>query len=682
MEPFTAHPLLIWIAQHPYWVGIAIFLVSLSESLALVGLFIPGALAMFGIGTLVAAGAVNLWPALAWAVAGAIAGDAVSYWLGRHYREQLQTFWPFSRSPQLIDRGVAFFHRHGGKSVVLGRFVGPMRPIIPAIAGMLGMPPVRFYLANILSALGWAPAYILPGVVFGASLGLAEAVATRLAVTVATLVVAIWGGAWVISRAVLLLQPRIERGLSFLQAWSIAAPSGRDRHLRKLVASLLDPTQPESRTLLILAGLLIVAAWGFFGVLEDVLTRDPLVLIDSSTYHFLQSLRTPFGDAIMIALTELGDAAVTLLVVSAALIWLLAQRAWRPAAYLLAAVGFAAALTVAIKAGLRLPRPTPLYQGINAFSFPSGHATMSIVSYGFLAVLAARELPARGRLAVLTATFLLVILIAFSRLYLGAHWLSDVLAGLAFGTAWLALLGIAYLRHPAPAFSARGLMVVAFSALLVGGGFHVSTRHADDTLRYAVHQNIRFMAQQDWWGGAWQTLPAWRIDIEGEYEQPLTVQWAGSPEYLRRSLLGAGWREPLPLSGRNFLLWLDPSRSAMELPLLPRAHDGRHEGLALIHPVPGQRLVLRLWQTDTVLRETAQPVWVGMVTRETVIHPLSWFSLPRDGRDFNQPRQTLLDSLSGVPARLARRGEIPGPVDEQTIIWDKQVLLAREPEMP
>ena len=686
MEPFTAtHPLLIWIAQHPYWVGIAIFLVSLSESLALVGLFIPGAVAMFGIGALVAAGAVNLLAALSWATAGAIAGDAISYWLGRHYREQLQTLWPFSRSPQLIDRGVAFFHRHGGKSILLGRFVGPMRPVIPAIAGMLGMPPARFYPANIISALGWAPAYILPGVVFGASLGLAEAVATRLAMTVAALVVAIWGGAWGIGRAVLWLQPRIEGGLMLLQAWAGAIPSGRGRRIRKLVAALIDPAQPESRTLLILAGLLIVAAWGFFGILEDVLARDPLVFIDSSAYHFLQGLRTPFGDAIMIALTEMGDAAVTLPVVSAVLLWLLVQRAWRPAAYLLAAVGFAAALTVAVKAGLQLSRPTPLYNGMSEFSFPSGHATMSIVIYGFLAVLTARERSARRRLAVLTATVLLVILIAFSRLYLGAHWLSDVLGGLAFGVAWVALLGIAYLRHPAPAFSVRGLTVVAFSALLAGGGFHIATRHADDTLRYAVHQNTRFMAQQGWWSVAWQTLPAWRIDIEGEYEQPITVQWAGSPQYLRRSLLATGWREPLPLSGRNFLLWLDPSRSAMELPLLPRVHDGRHEALALIHPVPGQRdqrLVLRLWRTDTMLREAAQPVWVGMVAQESLIHPLPWFNLPRDGRDFNQPRQTLLDCLPGVPARLARRSEMPGPVDEQTIIWDKQVLLAREPERP
>ena len=130
------------------------------------------------------------------------------------------------------------------------------------------------------------------------------------------------------------------------------------------------------------------------------------------------------------------------------------------------------------------------------------------------------------------------------------------------------------------------------------------------------------------------------------------------------------------------MLWFDPSRSAIELPLLPRVHDGRHEALALVRPVPGQRLVLRLWQTDAMLRETAQPIWVGTVTQEAIIRPLPWFNLPRDGRDFNQPRLTLLDSLPGVPARLAKRGEIPGPVDEQTIIWDKQVLLAREPGIP
>lgn len=677
---FDIQPLLDWIVQHPHWAGATVFLIALAESLALVGLFIPGTLAMFGVGALVAAGALNLWATLAWAAAGAIAGDGISYWLGYRYRDRLLTLWPFSRHPQWMTKGEAFFHRHGSKSILLGRFVGPVRPVIPAVAGMLGMPPLRFYLMNILSALGWAPAYILPGVVFGASLGVAGAVATRLVVLIALLLLAGGVGTWGIRHAILWLQPRFEAGLAHVQVW--AAAPGAGRSFRGWINSLLDPGKPESRALLAFAGLLVLAAWGFFGILNDVVTRDPLVLIDSSVYHLLQGLRTPFGDSIMIALTELGDAAVTLTVVTAVLLWLLWQRAWRPAAYWLAAAGFAASLTMAIKAGLGRARPFPLYEGPSMFSFPSGHTTMSMVTYGFLAVLLARELSPRGRLMAFSAIIVWVALIAFSRLYLGAHWLSDVLGGVAFGMAWVAVLGIAYSRHSAAALSPGGLMIVAFSALLAGGTWQVAARHGADTLRYAARQEGRIMAQQDWWADAWQILPAWRIDIEGEYEQPLTVQWAGSLEFLRHRLLAGGWRDPLP--AKSLLLWLDTTRPAIQLPLLPRVHDGRHEALALVHPVQNRddrRLVLRLWPTDTVLRERGRPVWVGTVTRETLRRPLSWFNLPQDGEDFDQPRQVLMESLVDVRVRLARRANTLGS-EVDRIKWEGWVVLALEPDKP
>lgn len=353
MDIINIQPLLDWTTQHPYWAGAAVFLVSLAESLVVIGLFIPGTVVMFGVGALVAAGALDFWTTLGWAAMGAIAGDGMSYWLGRRYRGGLRNLWPFSRFPQVMARGEAFFLRHGGKSILLGRFVGPVRPVIPAIAGMLGMPPVRFYLANILSALGWAPAYILPGVVFGASLELAGAVATRLAFFFALLVLTIWSGIWAIRHGMMWLQPRFERRLILLQAWAGGAAPAMSYSLRKLVAALLDPAQPESRALLIFAGVLIAAAWAFFGILEDVVTRDPLVLADSTVYHLLRELRTPFGDSIMIMLTGLGDAAVTLPVVIAVLVWLLWKRVWRPAVYWLAAVGFGAALTVTLKAALR-----------------------------------------------------------------------------------------------------------------------------------------------------------------------------------------------------------------------------------------------------------------------------------------------------------------------------------------
>jgi undecaprenyl-diphosphatase len=676
--------ILDWIVRHPDVAGGVVFLVSLAESLVVVGLFIPGTVVMFAIGAVVAAGGLEIWATLAWAATGAITGDGVSYWLGRHYREQLPTWWPFRRHPQWIARGKAFFHSHGGKSVLLGRFVGPVRPIIPAIAGMLGMPALRFYAVNVLSALAWAPAYILPGVVFGASLQLASAVATRLAVVVAVLLLTIWGGIWATRKAVLGLQPRIDVRLARLQTWASAPAIHRGVWLRRLLSSLLDPARPEFRALAAFAAVLVLAAWGLFAVLEDVVSRDRLVLIDSTVYHLLQGLRTPFGDSVLVALTELGDTWVLLTVVMVVLAWLLWQRAFRPAAYWAAAAGVGAALTTAIKAGVGRERPVALAEVASGFSFPSGHATNSVVIYGLLALLIARGLSPRARIAAWATFVVLVALIALSRLYLGAHWLSDVMGGVAFGTAWITLIGIAYLRHPSPALSARGLAVVALSALLVSGGWRIVTEHDNDLARYAARHQAKTLTQREWWAGAWQTLPAWRIDLEGDYEQPLTVQWAGSLDTLRRQLLARGWQEPLPPGGRNLLLWLDTTRTAMQMPALPRVHDGRYEALALIRPAEDhedQRDVLRLWAADTVLAETRQTIWVGTVARETIRRRLSSFNLPQDGEDFNRPRTILVESLSGVNLQVAQRVGWSRLQDQQ-IVWDGVLVLAREPDVP
>lgn len=670
-----------WISQHPYWAGAAVFLVSLAESLVIAGLFIPGTVVMFGVGALVAAGTMDLWATLAWAAAGAVAGDTISYWAGRHYHDQLRVLWPFRRHPSWLEKGEAFFHRHGGKSIIFGRFVGPVRPVIPAVAGMLGMAPLRFFIANIVSALAWAPAYILPGVVFGASLELARTVATRLAVMIAVLVFTVWGGLWAGLRVMLWIRPHAERSLSRLQVWATAAP-GESGVLRSVVGAWLDPARPESRALFLFAPILIAAAWVFMRILEHVLIRDPLAAIDSSVYYLLQGLRTPAGDAFMIAVTELGDSWVMVPVVLAVLLWLMKQRAWHAIAYWLGAVGVAGGLTVAIKAGLRLPRPAPLYEGASAFTFPSADVIMSIVVFGFLGILIARGTVSVWRWAAISGIALLVFLIALSRLYLGVHWLSDVIGGVSFGVIWLTLLGIAYTRHSALRIPALGLGAASLAALLIAGSWHVASRHTADTARYALRAETRALAQQEWWERTWQELPAWRIDLEGEYEQPFTVQWAGSLDYLRHQLSRHGWQEPLPLSGENLLLWFDTSRPALQLPLLPRVHNGRHETLALILPVagePDQRLALRLWSGHAVLQDSGRPLWSGMVTREILRRPLAWFTLPQDQNDFNRPRAVLQQHLAALPSRLVQRSPKVA-ADNGGVVWDRQVLLAREPE--
>lgn len=667
--------MLDWVVQHPHLAGAIVFLVASVESLAGVGLLFPGTLVMFGAGALVGKGALELWPTLAWAAAGAVVGDGFSYWLGHRYRDRLRKWWPFSRHPGLLQRGEAFFHRYGGKSVLFGRFVGPVRPVVPVVAGMLGMSPLRFYLANVLSALAWAPAHILPGVVFGAAFSLAAAVSMRLALLLAVLVALLWLVAAGTRIAAAWLKPRMKQGLDRLNAWRVVP----GHPVRNLAAALFDPTHPEAGALALFAGILIAASWALMGVLEDVFTHDALMRADGSIYQLLQGLRTPAGDAVMIALTELGDAAVMLPLIAIVLGWLLWSRSWRAAAYWLAAVAVGGGLTLALKAGFHLPRPAPLYEGPFRLAFPSGHAAMSVVVYGFLGVLIGRGVSPRARVALASTALLLVALIAFSRLYLGAHWLSDVLGGLAFGTAWVALLALAYLRRPVTTTRTRGLAVAAFATLVVAAVWHVSTRHAADTERYARRMDTHSMAAATWWASGWRSLPVWRIDLEGDYEQPIALQWAGSPSYLTQVLMAHGWRTPVPLTAGNWLLWLDVKRPAVRLPVLPNSHDGRNEAYTLIREVkgePGQRLVLRLWPTRLRLEGSAQPIWVGTVVRETIAHPLGWFDLPSPDAHYDAPRTLLQQSLDGLPSQLVQRSE-PELTAAERSVWDGKVLLAR-----
>jgi undecaprenyl-diphosphatase len=151
-----------FVGQNPQISYGAVFFIALSESLAFVGLVLPGAILMVAVGAVISTGALSLDISLLAAILGAISGDGISYWLGRCYKDRLPSVWLFKRHPHLLERGKTFFRHYGGKSVFLARFVGPVRPVVPLVAGMLHMPPLKFTLINLVSAIGWAPVYILP----------------------------------------------------------------------------------------------------------------------------------------------------------------------------------------------------------------------------------------------------------------------------------------------------------------------------------------------------------------------------------------------------------------------------------------------------------------------------------------------------------------------------------------
>ena len=135
--------LIAYFSAHPHIALGAVFAAALLEALAVIGTVIPGSSIVFAGGVLIGLGALDPWLTAALAVAGAILGDGISYSLGRHYHEQIRSVWPMKRYPRLFDRGQAYFEKNGGKSVFLGRFLGPVRAIVPVVAGMSNMPPAK-----------------------------------------------------------------------------------------------------------------------------------------------------------------------------------------------------------------------------------------------------------------------------------------------------------------------------------------------------------------------------------------------------------------------------------------------------------------------------------------------------------------------------------------------------------
>jgi membrane protein DedA with SNARE-associated domain/membrane-associated phospholipid phosphatase len=635
--------LITYFSAHPHIALGAVFAASLLEALAVIGTVIPGSTIVFVGGVLIGFKVLDPWWTAATAVTGAILGDGVSYWLGRHYHERIRALWPMKNYPGLFDRGQAYFAKNGGKSVFLGRFIGPVRAIVPVVAGMSNMPTKQFYATNILSAFAWAAAHLVPGVLFGASLELAGAVSSRLVVMLVVIVAVLWAISKLVRFALNHEWPRIKS----LRDRAVGRARGKSGPLAHIVVSLFDPARRESPALLAGAVLLIGSTWLFLGILEDVVSNDPLVKFDQTVYTVLQGLRTGWLDSVMVTVTELADTAVTVSVIVAVCLVLILKRYWRSFGYWLAAIGFAEILVSVLKYTLGRVRPNNIYIGVEQFSFPSGHAALSIVVYGFMAFLLARGKSASKKIAITLLASVAIMLIAFSRLYLGVHWFSDVLASLSFGLAWVALLGIAYTHHVREEqVRVWPLLSVVLMTLALVGSPYVRNHHSDDLARYVYRPQLETMPLGDWKAGGWLSLPSARSELGGEIEEPFSVQWVGAAGQIAATLATAGWQAPQPWAAKTMLLWLLPDTAIEQLPVLPKFDHGEAQKLTFVRLMNSrERVVIRLWSSrdvvDTAAAAQARPLWNGMVTIERLRHPYGMATLVETETDFATPTHIL-----------------------------------------
>jgi undecaprenyl-diphosphatase len=247
------------------------------------------------------------------------------------------------------------------------------------------------------------------------------------------------------------------------------------------------------------------------------------------------------------------------------------------------------------------------------------------------------------------------------------------------GLFWIMILGIAYRRHVSKLLTLGGMQSVAVTALLIGCVWYIGAHQEQELKRYTPRHPQHFIEADSWWQRDWRLLPAFRIDLSGASSHPLTLQWTGGLEVFRKYLQGQGWHEPVPLTPVSSLQWLRINPPLKELPLLPQAHDGRHESLVLVHATgnPEQELVLRLWSGDYRLQETRNRVWTGYVAYQKTEMPLPMLTIPLTVRDFDGPLQEFKSYLRGLRWRSVLRSPEAENETAGSMRWNSEVLLMR-----
>ncbi|RXU03507.1 phosphoesterase, partial [Pseudomonas syringae] len=315
-----------------------------------------------------------------------------------------------------------YFHRYGIASLLVGRFIGPLRPMLPMIAGMCDMPLPRFVAVSVLAAAGWSIAYLMPGWAARAAIRLPPPEG-------------FWPEAAVVGGS-----------LAVLFGLSIQSSIRQKRYATRLISAL---------------SLVLVAALFFgFPLLAD---------FDNGLMTLIQEHRSEATQHIVVFVTSIGDFRAQLLAASLLIIVLAVARQWRHAAFALTATLGTAIANGVLKTFFARARPEVLLEPLTTYSMPSGHSSAAFALFMTLAVLAGRGQPVRLRLTWMLVAGIPALAIALSRVYLGVHWPTDILAGmlLAFCVC-AASLAFIQRKDSLPAMSVRvwWLVVPAMTALL------------------------------------------------------------------------------------------------------------------------------------------------------------------------------------------------------------------------
>jgi membrane protein DedA with SNARE-associated domain len=457
------------------WAYLLVAFMAMAETAAFVGFVAPGEFTIIFGGVLAGEGTLSIQLLIGITWVSCIAGDAIGFQLGR----RLGRGFALKHGPKLritaerFEKVEEFFHRHGGKTVFIGRFIGLIRPLMPFLAGASGMSYRRFVPYDVLGAGLWSATWCLLGYIFWQSFEQVASTAGRGTIAFAILLALFIGGYQAVKRLRHpeqrrafaqwlerqtdrpLLRPLgwLGRGLwlglrpfwqyALRPLWVLIVPP-----LRFVVARLTPGALGiELTTLLAIAGVCLYTV-----ILQiDLLQTDALLPGDDTALTIARDIQVGMLTTIAKALAVIGRLWFVVLVAAAACAYLLVRRRAPEAIALSAGLAVTQITTQIIKGAVDRPRPGDGVVDAHGFSYPSGHASIA-VTYLAVAVVLSRTAPAAWRVALIVAGAVLAAAIGLSRAYLRVHYLSDVVGGWAVGLAAFSLcaavtLIVDYLRH-------------------------------------------------------------------------------------------------------------------------------------------------------------------------------------------------------------------------------------------
>ena len=640
-------PIIDWLHFHPGYAGVFTFLISFAESLAILGLIVPGSVVMSAVGTLVGAGIIPAYETMGWAALGAIVGDILSFKVGYYYTDQIKEIWPFRKYPQMIASAEDFFDRHGGKSIFLGRFVGPMRPIVPLVAGMMRMNKIRFYIPCVIAGILWAPAYMLPGMFIGAaSQQLAPETATRFLITVLIVLTFIWLTAWFFKWLISKVIDVADKGMDIV--WHYLK---NHRNTRWICILLQDPLNPKGHGQLTMAIVAVIFIGLFISIYYSTLHHGFFTLLNQPVHQLCRNIHSAFMTKVMILITFVGYKYVVGFVSLAVFSWLVLKKNYRAAIHWLFVSVTVVFSVLLLKHFIYSPRPGGLLDASSVDSFPSGHTTLSVAIYGFFAFLIARNFSHASQRKYIYSFFIaLCLLIMTSRVYLGAHWLTDVLAGSLLGLIIVFLAVISFKRAISPKLKLKGLITVAFLTLLACMPWQITHNYSEMLQIYTPYWPSYSANLDSWWHQPNDNTPLYRPNRIGQPVEFMNVQWVSSLSTIQNNLQKEGWKIIPKMSLIDLINRVASYNDEDHLPILAPLYLGKPPILTAVKYSSENRiLILHLWASNIEFTDSNLPLWVGTLTYQLPRSHKFWLHKKylQNLKEFDAPPDELKPFLRG-----------------------------------